>query len=151
MLKKIEGILVFLLLIFLLSTLTLRLFGVETYVIASDSMAPNYRVNDLTYVKKESDVIKDDLKVGDVIAFNLNGQLVMHRIIALEDTHLITKGDNNDVADDQITYNQVYGMVGFNLKFGGILLNLYFWIIVMGLYVATLITKSIIKEFKKGA
>ena len=114
-------------------------------------MAPKYRINDLVYVKKMDVVTEDDLKIGDVIAFNLNGQLVMHRVIFLDSNMIITQGDNNNVADSPIAYNEVYGIVQFNLKYGGILLNLYFWMIVIGLYVAMLITKSIIKEFKKGA
>lgn len=151
MLKKIESIIATIILIGLVLTLGLRLFSVETFVIQSDSMAPKYRVNDLVYVEKLSQVSESDLTVGDVIAFNLNGQLVMHRIISLSDKQIVTQGDNNDVADNAITYQEVYGKVQFNLKFGGIIFNMYFWIIVIGLYFTAKLTFKIVKEFKKGA
>lgn len=149
MFKKIEGVIITLLMLFLFTTLAIRFLGIETSIVESDSMAPNYRVNDLVYIKTLNNTAKDNLKVGDVIAFNQQGKNVMHRIVIINDTHMTTKGDNNDVNDPEITYNQVYGKVVFNVRFGGYLLNMYVWIIGIGIYFIGHISYKIYKEVKK--
>lgn len=151
MYKKIEAFIISLLMLFLLTTLLIRFIGVETFVVESDSMAPRYRVSDMVYIKRMDSSQTDGLKVGDVLAFNQNGKQVMHRIVYIDDTKIITKGDNNNQNDPEITHNQIYGKVIFNLPFGGYLLNIYVWLIGIGIYFIGHITYKIYKELKKGA
>lgn len=149
MFKKIEGIIIFILVFFLFTTLFIRFFGVKTFVVQSDSMAPNYRINDLVYVKK-FDSSKDVISVNDVIAFNQNGSMVMHRIIYMDSNKIITKGDNNNIQDAEISYSQVLGSIIFKVPLGGLLLNQYVLIITGGLYFITHLSIKIYKETKKG-
>lgn len=71
--------------------------------IASDSMYPELQRGDGIIVKKLTDEEKDNLKVGDVIAFKDGGFIITHRIIEIteEDGKKIyqTKGDNNTSKD----------------------------------------------------
>lgn len=150
MLKKIEGILIIILMLFLFTTLFIRLIGVKTYVVESDSMAPSYRLNDLVYINTLRKPSSETLHIGDIVAFNQNSKLVMHRVVELSDTKLITKGDNNEVNDPAIYYNQVQGKVVFRIPFGGYILNIYVWIILVGLYIACQISHKIFKELKEG-
>lgn len=71
--------------------------------IASDSMYPELQRGDGIIVKKLTDEEKDNLKVGDIIAFKDGGFIITHRIIEIteEDGKKIyqTKGDNNTSKD----------------------------------------------------
>ena len=102
--KKIWGIvslvlvaLVVLMAIFLLGS---RILGFRVFNIVSGSMEPIYSVGDLIYVK---DVDPNTVKVGDVITFVLNEDLVVatHRVVRIdaEKQHFYTKGDVNDTED----------------------------------------------------
>ncbi len=53
-----------------------------------------FRKGDVLVVKGISD---DNLKVGDVIVYNIQGQKIpiVHRVIKLEDNQILTKGDHN--------------------------------------------------------
>jgi len=73
----------------------------EEYVLlqstGSTSMAPAYGGN-CSYIIKQDVTIKD-IEVGDVVAYHSNEGSILHRVIKKYDTHLITKGDNNDSDD----------------------------------------------------
>ena len=57
-----------------------RVMGYQIFNVISGSMEPTYSVGDLLYVK---DVDPDGIKVGDVITFVLNEDLVVatHRVV----------------------------------------------------------------------
>ncbi|HHX76214.1 MAG TPA: signal peptidase I [Acholeplasmataceae bacterium] len=150
MYKKIEGLIIVILMLFLFTTLLIRFIGIETFVVESDSMAPKYRVNDLVYIKQIDITDVHTLEVGDVIAFNQNGKRVMHRITYIDDSKIITKGDNNDTNDPEISRDQVFGKVVFNLPFGAHILNVYVWIIIIGIYFVGHMSYKIYLEVKKG-
>lgn len=84
-----------------------KLFGVEPYAVLSPSMEPKYPTGSLIYV---ADVEPADLKVNDVITFQLAGEsTATHRIIELvpdeNDPTVVrfrTKGDNNDTVDGSL-------------------------------------------------
>ena len=92
-------------------------FGYRVYNVASESMVPVYKVNDVIAVK---DCDPNTLRVGDDIAYlgvdnGLNGKIITHRIINIEDKNgsreITTKGVNNDLTDPSITAKQVIGKV----------------------------------------
>ncbi|AET32554.1 signal peptidase I [Pyrobaculum ferrireducens] len=77
------------------SVLSLALTGHVPVAVVSGSMRPVYDVGDLVILKRTSDVA-----VGDVVAFVVEGQLVMHRIVAVTpDGKFVTKGDAVPVPD----------------------------------------------------
>ena len=92
-------------------------FGYRMYNVASESMVPVYKVNDIIAVK---DCDTATLKVGDDIAYRgeklgLGGKIITHRIIKIEDNNgvreITTKGVNNALSDPPITTKQVVGKV----------------------------------------
>lgn len=149
MFKKIEGVTALILLFVLITTLFIRLFGIETRIILSDSMAPEYRVNDLVYINQLTDTEKLDLAVGDVIAFSINGKEILHRIILITSEEVTTKGDNNDSPDNPVSYQQINAKVLVNIPFGGYLFNVYLWVIFIGLYGVIFVSTKLFKELKK--
>lgn len=86
--------------------------GIKTFCIISGSMEPQIQINDIVIVKE---VPETEINVGDVISFNTDGEIVTHRIIAIEKGQYnknlyITKGDANNVEDEEkITYEDIEG------------------------------------------
>jgi hypothetical protein len=54
---------------------------------------------------------EDDIKVGDIVTYEQDGLLIVHRVIEIgEDEYgkyFIVKGDNNKEADAKIRFNQI--------------------------------------------
>lgn len=98
-----------------------RLLGYRVFNVISGSMEPQYSVGDLIYVK-EVDV--NTIEVGDPITFVLNENLVVatHRVIEIdaENQHFYTKGDANEIADnDPVHFNNVIGVPKFSIPLLG--------------------------------
>lgn len=94
-----------------------RLIGFRCFNIISPSMEPQYGVGDLIYVKE---VDPATIKEGDVITFLVNEDLVVgtHRVVRVdaENKHLYTKGDANDIEDqDPVHFNNVIGVPKFSI------------------------------------
>jgi signal peptidase I len=65
-------------------------------IIYGTSMAPHFHGGDLVLIRARS-----DYRVGDVVAYR-NGDLnrvVLHRILRIEGSHFVFKGDNNNFVD----------------------------------------------------
>ena len=83
-------------------------FGYKPFVVLSGSMEPNIRIGDLIIIKK-TDV--STLEKNDIIAFRGDKNLVTtHRIINVintgNDVCFETKGDSNNVKDDEIVCSE---------------------------------------------
>ena len=86
-------------------------------VIATGSMEPELEVGDVVII---SEPAADDLQTGDIIAFEKDGALVIHRLAEIyeEDgeTVYITKGDANNANDaGSITAGDIAGKVVFTI------------------------------------
>lgn len=79
-------------------------FGYGISVILSGSMEPILYVDDLVLIKETTDV-----EVGDIIVYQRNGELIIHRIIEIDRENLLTQGDANNVADAPILRSSVKG------------------------------------------
>ncbi len=81
-----------------------RLVGLDLFIVQSGSMEPKYPTGSIVYVKETA---PEELEVGDVITFNLSGNVRgTHRIIDIvpdeQDPTVLrfkTKGDANEVED----------------------------------------------------
>ncbi|MBR3133054.1 MAG: signal peptidase I [Clostridia bacterium] len=75
--------------------------GYNFYVILSGSMEPKININDIVIIKNTKDIKEDD-----IIAFQDNGHITVHRVIEekkdLDNNKkvYITKGDNNNTRDE---------------------------------------------------
>lgn len=98
-----------------------RLMGYQCFTVISGSMEPAYSVGDLIYVKE---VNPNNIKVGDPITFVLNEDLVVatHRVVDIdaENQHFYTKGDANEIADQNpVHFNNVIGVPQFSIPLLG--------------------------------
>ena len=86
-------------------------------------MSPRLNINDIIVVKKGYE--NKEYKVGNIITFkNTNGEIITHRIAEIINTDFqkafVTKGDNNQVSDEEIVkYDNIIGKVIYTMpKFG---------------------------------
>lgn len=103
-----------------------KFIGIDVYVVLSGSMEPKYPTGSVIYV---NEINTEDLVKGDVITYQLNGNLVAtHRIeeVVNENNQIAfkTKGDANDHVDNGVVYaNQVIGSPIFMIPFLGYLVT----------------------------
>lgn len=95
------------------------IFGYRIFSVASGSMDPYYKINDIISVR---DVDVNRLSVGDDIAYlgergGVEGLVISHRIIKIDRGFdnkvemIFTKGTNSSVEDPSIEPDQVLGKV----------------------------------------
>lgn len=92
-----------------------NIFGYTYFEVLTGSMYDDIKEHDIIIIK-----LNDNYKVGDVITYKTGDVFVTHRIVELDENTIITKGDANNVEDDQINKNQVVGKVVKVLKRAGI-------------------------------
>ena len=85
--------------------------------IGSESMHGTIDKGDVVFIDKK----KTKYKVGDVLAFNYNGTIIVHRIVEVnKDNTYITKGDANNGKDNWTVNNRmIKGSVNFYVKYVG--------------------------------
>jgi signal peptidase I len=78
-----------------------RLGGTATYVFVNGtSMQPTYHTGDLVVVRRQA-----SYRVGDVVAFEAGGSVVIHRVRSVTAAGFVTRGDNRS-SDDPWTPTQ---------------------------------------------
>lgn len=82
-------------------------FGYTYFEIISGSMEDTINIGDYVFVKLSN----SDIKENDVISFKYDGVIVTHRVVKIDNDRLITKGDNNNTEDEEISINDVIGKV----------------------------------------
>ena len=90
----------------------LYIFGIVPYVVLSGSMEPTIGTGSVCFINKNANI--ENIKEKDIIAFKLrDGTLVTHRAIKVDNSGIITKGDNNKAADSNVVNKENF--VGKNL------------------------------------
>ena len=83
-----------------------EMFGYSIFEVATGSMEPNIGKNDIIIVKKDN-----DYEVNDIVTFKSEGNYITHRIVDINDSVFITKGDANNTSDKPINRSEVIGRV----------------------------------------
>ena len=88
------------------------LFGITILKVSSNSMFPTIKKDDYIVIKKQK-----DYEIGDIITFKSKEDcLITHRIIEKYENVFITKGDNNNISDDeQVKMGVILGKLIFIL------------------------------------
>lgn len=96
--KKIINVLTTLIIVVGGIFLGLYFFGIIPYVVLSGSMEPTIETGSLCFINKRASFNNIDEK--DIIAYKLrDGTLVTHRAIEINNSCVVTKGDNNNDSD----------------------------------------------------
>ena len=112
----------FYLIILLILCFNFNLFKYKPVGVISNSMKPGFKRGDLIIYKSLEK--KDKIKENDVIAFNKNNQITIHRVYQIviknDKIYYITKGDNNGSVDSgSITRKEVIGKKVLNIPLIG--------------------------------
>ena len=76
----------------------INFFGYSFLIVTTGSMEPEINSGELIIIKK-----KDKYENKDIVTYvDKDGFLVTHRIIEIDDFNMITKGDGNDLKDEEI-------------------------------------------------
>lgn len=112
--------------IFLLNTTItqkdyMKLFGIAFLNMESELMENELSRNDFVIIK---DVNENELQEGDVIAYTVNNQIRINKIINIKDGYT-TKSNKSYYPDiERISHTQVIGKKIVNISFMGILLKI---------------------------
>lgn len=95
-------------------------FGYGAAVVLSGSMEPAFSKGDLIIVKET-----DEFDLNDIVVFESENSLVVHRVVGIGKDEVVTKGDANNVADDPISKGDVLGRVLFWIPFFGTVVSFF--------------------------
>jgi signal peptidase I len=98
------------------------IFKYKIVAVASNSMIPVFERGDAVIYEKVNSV--SNLNVGDILVFEQNDVIYIHRIVEIvyknKEYNIYTKGDNNAYQDDFITTSKdVVGVVRQEVKYIG--------------------------------
>ena len=110
MLKKIKNCIfkiIYIFIIIYLLTFVPTLWREKPLVVISGSMEPNLKIGGIIYYHEKN---YEDYKVGDVLVYRLNNDIISHRIYDITENGIITKGDANNTYDNFLVLeNQILG------------------------------------------
>lgn len=97
------------------------IFPIKPIAIASGSMEDELFVGDVAIIKKCN---SNDVVVGDIIEYQMEGYTVVHRVIEKNQRngsfYFITKGDNNNMPDAlEVKEEQLIGKAIFKIRYIG--------------------------------
>ena len=83
-----------------------NVFGYSIFEVATGSMHGSIEVGDAVLVK-----INSDYDVGDIVTYQNGDDFITHRVVIKEKDYVVTKGDANNVNDNEIDNKYVLGKV----------------------------------------
>lgn len=122
----------------------LRFMGkAEIYEVKTGSMEDGIHAGDYILIVK-----KKEYKVGDVVTYKKDGYHITHRIIEKNGEKVITKGDANNVSDEEMDASKIVGKVIIHGGILNILIDFKF-VIASGLFGIYLLTCYFEKKEEK--
>ena len=91
------------------------LFGKAFLIVETGSMEPTINKGELVIISK-----KPQYKIGEIVTIiDQDEYIYTHRIVKKENTSVITKGDGNNIEDEAIDENYIFGRVIMHSKILG--------------------------------
>lgn len=98
----------------LLVLFMLGIFSYQPIAILSNSMNPIFNRGDVVIYKRE-----ENISPGDIIVFKYESQIIVHRLVSINE-YYITKGDANNTVDYiKIKKEDIKGVYQFHIKYLG--------------------------------
>lgn len=122
--------------------------GIRPLTVMSGSMEPDIKTGSVAIIETNLTDF-NEIKRGDIIAFDIGGSLVTHRAVDITEDGIVTKGDYNNTKDLWIvTDANYYGKELFSVPYIGFLIVFIRQHIIVTILViaAVLITAKILKE-----
>lgn len=91
-------------------------FGYGAAVVLSGSMEPTFYEDDVIFAKES-----ESYAVGDIVVYQDGDMVIVHRVVAVNEETIQTKGDANNIVDEPIAIDKVKGKVfGHIPSMGGV-------------------------------
>ena len=108
-------------LVIILACFVIGIFPYKPVAVTSNSMYPEFARGSVLIIKTYN---QDEIKLNDIIEYELNGNLIVHRVVGVEkeifENYYITKGDNNPNVDLlPVAQSQIRGIVKFKIPYLG--------------------------------
>lgn len=117
--------------LFIFIAILVILSGIRPMIVMSGSMKPAIDTGSLCLVLTEASF--DNIEEGDVITYEVLDTKVTHRAAKILEEGIVTKGDDNDVADlGIVTKDNFYGKVVLSIPYLGYIafyIKKYIWFI----------------------
>ena len=98
----------------LLVLFMLGIFNYKSIAILSNSMNPTFNKGDVVIYKNEENILP-----GDIIVFQYGNQIIVHRLISINE-YYVTKGDANNTVDYiKLKKEDIKGVYQFHIKYLG--------------------------------
>ena len=98
------------------------LFGISLFNLDNEMMKDELNKNDLVIVKE---VEENNLKEGDIIAYQVHGQIKISKIYNIKDKKYITRYNQSYYLNiEEVEYNQIIGKVIKKIPVFGLLLQI---------------------------
>lgn len=98
----------------------LTFVGIVPYIVLSGSMEPSISTGSIVLV----DTTEKDYRIGDIISYKIEDQIVTHRIVKMENGVYKTKGDSNEIEDSvSLNISQIIGKVKVSIPKLGYLIS----------------------------
>ena len=91
-------------------------FGIAN--VLSGSMEPTFSKGSLLIVKEGKEI-----KLGDIVVYQSNSNLIVHRVIEINDDQITTKGDANNANDEPFNKEMIKGIVVCSIPYLGSFLH----------------------------
>jgi signal peptidase len=146
--KKIAGKIAIGILVLILIGLGFIYFvpGYDLYLVRSESMTPAINMGDLIVTGP----VNGEVKEGDIITYELDDELVTHRVHSIGDT-IITKGDAVEDSSIQGLYLFKIPYIGYATKFIQTKVGWFITIIIPAMVLVAWLAKDIVKEAMSNA
>ena len=113
--KTILTYILFLGIAILIVSFKIGIFKYESIAIISNSMSPTFTRGDLVIYEKEASITNQD-----IIIYQSDDKIIVHRIINQNNNYYITKGDANNSPDSsKVSKEDIKGVYKFHLKYLG--------------------------------
>ena len=124
-----------------------RFFDYYIFEVKSGSMENTIHINDYIIVKKTNDI-----KLNDIVTYKKDNYYITHRVIDIDGNKVITKGDANNLQDDEINRKDIIGKYICKSDFLKILIK--YKIIIIGfiilIYIFSLLVDSDEEEKRRN-
>lgn len=143
-LKVISNILLTLVIIILLAYFVLKITNIlGIYRVMTGSMEKGIHPGDYLVVKKEK-----SYKKGDIVTYKIDDNYITHRIVKIENGRVITKGDANNVEDEEFSSDNIIGKYIYKSEILNFIMD-YKYILVAIILILFIVFDYINKEDKK--
>jgi signal peptidase len=128
--------------------------GYNLYLVRSESMTPAINMGDLIITGPADSASLEKINTGTVVTYEYGRELVTHRVYAVQEAGLVTKGDAVEDPDPwTVSPSAVRGIYLFKVPHVGFLTNFvqtklgwFLVIIIPSAVLVSLLVKDIIKE-----